>query len=89
MITVSGLTKRYGDRTAVDDLTFTVQAGRVTGFVGPNGAGKSTTMPAGSATTACATPTSATPLAWSAPFSMPAACTRGAQRETTFVLWPR
>jgi len=44
MITVSGLTKQYGDRTAVDDLTFTVAAGRVTGFVGPNGAGKSTTM---------------------------------------------
>ena len=44
MITVSHLTKRYGDRTAVDDLSFTVTAGRVTGFVGPNGAGKSTTM---------------------------------------------
>ena len=44
MITVTGLTKHYGDRTAVDDLTFTVAAGRVTGFVGPNGAGKSTTM---------------------------------------------
>ena len=44
MITVSGLTKHYGDRTAVDDLSFTVAAGRVTGFVGPNGAGKSTTM---------------------------------------------
>jgi ABC-2 type transport system ATP-binding protein len=44
MITVSGLTKQYGDRTAVDDLTFTLAAGRVTGFVGPNGAGKSTTM---------------------------------------------
>jgi ABC-2 type transport system ATP-binding protein len=44
MITVSGLTKRYGDRTAVDNLTFLVAAGRVTGFVGPNGAGKSTTM---------------------------------------------
>jgi ABC-2 type transport system ATP-binding protein len=44
MITVTGITKRYGDRTAVDDLTFTVAAGRVTGFVGPNGAGKSTTM---------------------------------------------
>jgi len=44
MITLSGLTKRYGDRTAVDDLSFTVAAGRVTGFVGPNGAGKSTTM---------------------------------------------
>jgi ABC-2 type transport system ATP-binding protein len=44
MISVSGLTKRYGDRTAVDRLSFTVAAGRVTGFVGPNGAGKSTTM---------------------------------------------
>ena len=44
MITVNALTKVYGDRTAVDDLSFTVAAGRVTGFVGPNGAGKSTTM---------------------------------------------
>jgi len=44
MISVSGLTKRYGDRTAVDDLTVDIAAGRVTGFVGPNGAGKSTTM---------------------------------------------
>jgi ABC-2 type transport system ATP-binding protein len=43
-ITVSGLTKKYGKRVAVDDLTFDVAAGRVTGFVGPNGAGKSTTM---------------------------------------------
>jgi ABC-2 type transport system ATP-binding protein len=44
MISVTGLTKHYGDRRAVDDLTFNVAAGRVTGFVGPNGAGKSTTM---------------------------------------------
>jgi ABC-2 type transport system ATP-binding protein len=44
MITVTTLTKKYGDRLAVDDLTFAVTAGRVTGFVGPNGAGKSTTM---------------------------------------------
>jgi ABC-2 type transport system ATP-binding protein len=44
MITVSALTKHYGGRIAVDDLTFDVAAGRVTGFVGPNGAGKSTTM---------------------------------------------
>ena len=44
MITVTGITKHYGERIAVDDLTFTVAAGRVTGFVGPNGAGKSTTM---------------------------------------------
>jgi ABC-2 type transport system ATP-binding protein len=44
MITVRGLTKRYGDKVAVDDLSFTVQPGVVTGFLGPNGAGKSTTM---------------------------------------------
>ncbi len=44
MIEARGLTKRYGDTTAVDDLTFTVEPGRVTGFLGPNGAGKSTTM---------------------------------------------
>ncbi|MGI5340917.1 ATP-binding cassette domain-containing protein [Streptomyces sp. CA-181903] len=44
MIEVSGLTKRYGDRTAVDRLSFTVRPGRVTGFLGPNGAGKSTTL---------------------------------------------
>ena len=44
MITVSGLTKQYGKRLAVDNMTFDVAAGRVTGFVGPNGAGKSTTM---------------------------------------------
>jgi ABC-2 type transport system ATP-binding protein len=44
MITISGLTKTYGKRLVVDDVTFDVAAGRVTGFVGPNGAGKSTTM---------------------------------------------
>jgi ABC-2 type transport system ATP-binding protein len=44
MIEARGLTKRYGDTTAVDDLTFTVRPGVVTGFLGPNGAGKSTTM---------------------------------------------
>src|SRR5262245_26837539 len=43
-IEVEGLTKRYGDELAVDGLSFTAPAGRVTGFVGPNGAGKSTTM---------------------------------------------
>ncbi|MGO2113055.1 MAG: ATP-binding cassette domain-containing protein [Pseudoclavibacter sp.] len=43
-IDVQGLTKRYGQDTAVDDLSFTVEAGHVTGFLGPNGAGKSTTM---------------------------------------------
>ena len=44
MIEVRGLTKRYGKKTAVDGLSFTVQPGVVTGFLGPNGAGKSTTM---------------------------------------------
>jgi ABC-2 type transport system ATP-binding protein len=44
MIEVRGLTKRYGDKLAVDNLTFTVEPGKVTGFLGPNGAGKSTTM---------------------------------------------
>ena len=44
MIEAKNLTKRYGDKTAVDDLSFTVEPGRVTGFLGPNGAGKSTTM---------------------------------------------
>lgn len=44
MIEVQHLTKRYGEAVAVNDLSFTVQPGRVTGFLGPNGAGKSTTM---------------------------------------------
>ncbi|MEP6481786.1 MAG: ATP-binding cassette domain-containing protein [Rhodoglobus sp.] len=44
MIQVTNLTKRYGDKTAVDGIDFTVRPGLVTGFLGPNGAGKSTTM---------------------------------------------
>jgi ABC-2 type transport system ATP-binding protein len=44
MIEARGLTKRYGDKTAVHDLSFSVKPGIVTGFLGPNGAGKSTTM---------------------------------------------
>ena len=44
MITARGLTKRYGQTVAVQDLSFTVRPGVVTGFLGPNGAGKSTTM---------------------------------------------
>ncbi|WP_419998281.1 ABC transporter ATP-binding protein [Streptomyces boninensis] len=43
-IDVSGLTKRYGDHTAVDGISFGVRPGVITGFLGPNGAGKSTTM---------------------------------------------
>ena len=44
MIQARGLTKRYGDRVAVDHVDFSVEPGTVTGFLGPNGAGKSTTM---------------------------------------------
>ncbi len=44
MIEVENLTKRYGEKVAVQDLSFTVKPGIVTGFLGPNGAGKSTTM---------------------------------------------
>ncbi|GHH80835.1 ABC transporter ATP-binding protein [Streptomyces sulfonofaciens] len=44
MIEAVGLTKRYGAKTAVDDLSFRVRPGTVTGFLGPNGSGKSTTM---------------------------------------------
>jgi ABC-2 type transport system ATP-binding protein len=44
VIEAKGLTKRYGGTTAVDDVTFTIRPGTVTGFLGPNGAGKSTTM---------------------------------------------
>jgi ABC-2 type transport system ATP-binding protein len=44
MIEVRGLTKRYGAKTAVDNLSFGIEPGKVTGFLGPNGAGKTTTM---------------------------------------------
>ena len=44
MIAVAGLTKRFGSTVAVDDLSFSVAPGTITGFLGPNGAGKSTTM---------------------------------------------
>ena len=44
MIEIDGLTKRYGEKAAVDGLSFVVEPGVVTGFLGPNGAGKSTTM---------------------------------------------
>ena len=44
MIEVEHLTKQYGEHTAVSDLSFRVDSGRIYGFLGPNGAGKSTTM---------------------------------------------
>ncbi len=43
-LAIVGLTKRFGDQLAVDDLTFSVRRGRITGFLGPNGAGKTTTL---------------------------------------------
>ena len=45
MIEAHGLTKLYGDKLAVDELSFTVHPGVVTGFLGPNGSGKSTGLP--------------------------------------------
>lgn len=44
MLELDGLTRRYGDRLALDRLSFTVRPGQLLGFVGPNGAGKTTTM---------------------------------------------
>ena len=44
MIEISHLSKKYGDQTAVDDLTLHIESGKIYGFLGPNGAGKSTTM---------------------------------------------
>ena len=44
VVTVNSLTKRYGELVAVDDLTFSLEPGTVTGFLGPNGAGKTTTL---------------------------------------------
>jgi ATP/maltotriose-dependent transcriptional regulator MalT len=44
VIEVTNLTKRYGDRTAVDDISFSVEEGEVFGILGPNGAGKTTTV---------------------------------------------
>ena len=44
MIEITNLTKRFGDKVAVDDITFSVKEGEIMGFLGPNGAGKSTTL---------------------------------------------
>ena len=44
MLQIENLTKRYGGLTAVDDCSFTIEAGRITGLIGPNGAGKTTTF---------------------------------------------
>ena len=44
LIELQGITKRYGDLTAVEDLSLSIEEGAVFGFIGPNGAGKTTTM---------------------------------------------
>ena len=59
MIQVKHLTKRYGDFTAVDDISFKLETGHIYGFLGPNGAGKSTTM---NIMTGCLAATSGTVL---------------------------
>jgi ABC-2 type transport system ATP-binding protein len=64
-ITVERLVKRYGETMAVDDLSFIVEAGRVTGFLGPNGSGKSTTL---RALLGLIRPTSGTALVMGKPF---------------------
>lgn len=65
MITAEHLTRRYGDRAVVDDVSFTARPGRVTGFLGPNGAGKSTTM---RMLTALTTPTAGRATILGSPF---------------------
>ena len=99
MIEARGLTKRYGVKLAVDDLTFTVRPGVVTGFLGPNGAGKSTTMrmmvgldrpTAGSVRVNGTAPTPSTPprCTRSGRCSRPGRSTPDVRRATTCGRWP-
>jgi len=99
MIEVHNLTKRYGEKTAVEDLSFTVAPGRVTGFLGPNGSGKSTTMrlilgldapSQGRAEVAGrAYRDYPAPCTRSASCSRLGRCTPGARPTTTCWRWPR
>jgi ABC-type multidrug transport system ATPase subunit len=90
VIEVERLTKRYGSTVAVDDLTFRVTPGRITGFLGPNGAGKTTTL---KAVLGLVRPTSGTTRVLGKPYrercSRPLAITPGVRAGTTFVCWPR
>ncbi|GAA3124100.1 hypothetical protein GCM10020001_051040 [Nonomuraea salmonea] len=95
-IRATNLSKRYGGTVAVDDLSFDVEPGRVTGFLGPNGAGKSTTMrmilgldhPSGGSVLVDGKPYAELkhPSARSARCWTPRPCTAGAARATT--CWP-
>ena len=73
-VSLRGLTKRYGERVAVDDLTIDVPAGVVAGFVGPNGAGKTTTM---AMLLGLVTPTEGTGTVLGAPLGDPARTSGG------------
>jgi ABC-2 type transport system ATP-binding protein len=98
-IRAQGLTKRYGDKVAVDDLSFTAEPGVITGFLGPNGAGKSTTM---RMLLGLVKPTRGTitiggrhiaelaePARTVGALLTPGHCTSGALRSTTSSPWPR
>jgi ABC-2 type transport system ATP-binding protein len=98
-IEVFGVSKRYGDKLALDDLSFVVRPGLVTGFLGPNGAGKSTTMrlilgldrpTAGTARiNAMASRDLDSPLYEVGAMPRPAPCIRAAARRATFWRSPR
>ena len=98
-IEIDGASKRFGRVHAVSDLSFEVEAGRVTGFLGPNGAGKSTTLRMllglvradagdGDASTAAATRSSRTRAPRSAPCSRTRASTPAAAAATTCACSP-
>ena len=98
MIEARGLVKRYGSTMAVNDLSFSIRPGLVTGFLGPNGAGKTTTMRmilgldarrrARSPSTAAATAICRRPRARWAPCWTPRRCTAAAGPATTCCAWP-
>ena len=66
IVTAESLTKRFGEITAVTDLSFVLEAGTITGFLGPNGAGKTTTL---RMVLGLATPTSGRALVFNGPYA--------------------